>query len=113
MLDYLSSEGWKMELDSSAIAFAWQNAFAKLRIFHQHGSDSVIYMFDEGEIHSIVLIKYGEHLMQLLRMISTEKTRLYSGAYTKHLWKITDAFPHIYFWDGSKFVLLVNPDVAS
>ncbi len=112
MLDYMSSEGWKVELDSSAVAFLWQNAFARLRIIHQYGSDSVIYVFEEGEIRSFVLIKYGERLMELLRMISTEKMGLYSGAYTKHLWKITDAFPHIYFWDGSKFGLLVNKDVV-
>ncbi len=112
MLDVLSSDGWDVEIDASAVAFTWQNAAARLRIIREYGAQNIIYEFAEGDFHSFVKIDYGGRLPELLHMISADRTTLSSGNYGHHLHRIVHAFPNIYYHNGSRFVLLVNPDVV-
>jgi hypothetical protein len=112
ILDYLSSDGWKVAANEKVVAFVWQNAFATLKIIYPYRQHSIVYRFTEGDITSFVKINYGDRLLQLLQMISADKERLHSGSYTEQLRKIIDAFPNTYYHNGSGFVLLVNQDMT-
>jgi hypothetical protein len=111
IFDYLSSDGWDSDSDDRVIRFVYQNAFATLKI-EPLDKGSIIYSFREGEIQSLIKIEYGEKLLELLQIISTEKKKLSSGQYARHLRKVIDRYPNTYYYNGAKYVLLVNEDLV-
>ncbi len=112
IFDYLSSDGWKSDLSEDRVTrFSYQNPFATLSI-ELLDKGTVIYSFSEGEIQSLIRIECGNRILELLKMIAAEKKDLSSGKYAENVSRIIDSFPQAYYFNGTKYVLLVNKDMA-
>ncbi len=109
LYDFLTVDGWKTyPLKEGTAGFVYRNTFATLKIEFHKGR--IFYQFEEGEMKSLVQIDYQGKLPELLVMITANKSKLSSGQYRRHLKKIIENFPKIYYFTGGKYVLLINKD---
>ncbi|MBK9924826.1 MAG: hypothetical protein IPP66_05980 [Anaerolineales bacterium] len=109
LYDFLTADGWKTyPLKEGTTGFVYRSIFATLKIEFQ--KRCIFYQFEEGEMKSLVQIDYQSKLPELLGMITADKSNLSSGQYGRHLKKIIENFPNIYYFTGEKYVLLINKD---
>ena len=105
---FLISDGWASASSESKDVYIYKNAFATLTIEFSEGY--ILYFFKEDEIESLVKIDYRGEPAGLLRIIASEKKKLFSGQYVDNLKKIIDKFPNIYYFNGDRYTGLIHED---